>query len=103
MIGHREFVADRLKSKDKNTMAVVEVLETYKPRYAFVLSAYYGLDRRKMTLVEIGEILGVSRSRVYQLKNKALSDLWKYLVDDKEFSVVPWVGKRVKGEGICTT
>ena len=41
-----------------------------------ILHDYFGLDgRRPMTLEEIGEVLGITRERVRQLRNKALTKL----------------------------
>ena len=48
-------------------------LATLKEREAKILRLYFGLDNQKpMTLEEIGSILGVTRERVRQIKEKAL-------------------------------
>lgn len=52
---------------------VEEALKTLKEREAKILRLYFGLDGQEpMTLEEIGSILGVTRERVRQIKEKAL-------------------------------
>jgi len=53
---------------------IQEALGTLKEREARVLRLYYGLEEGKdaMTLEEIGELLGITRERVRQIKEKAL-------------------------------
>jgi RNA polymerase primary sigma factor len=56
--------------------AIQESLDTLKPREAKILKLYYGLDNQEaMTLEEIGSVLGITRERVRQIKEKALSRL----------------------------
>mgnify|MGYP001109026440 CR=1 FL=1 len=51
-------------------------LETLRPRDAKVLRLYYGLGgEREHTLEEIGKILGITRERVRQLRDRALREL----------------------------
>jgi RNA polymerase primary sigma factor len=51
-------------------------LETLSPRDAQVLRLYFGLDGgREHTLEEIGNMLGVTRERVRQLRDRALKRL----------------------------
>ena len=51
-------------------------LRLLKPREAKVLRMYFGLDGDEpMTLEEIGEVLGVTRERVRQIKDRALVKL----------------------------
>ena len=55
---------------------VDQALTTLDPREAKVLRLYFGLDdQAPMTLEEIGEVLGVTRERVRQIKEKALERL----------------------------
>ena len=55
----------------KNT--IEEALGTLKEREAKILRLYFGLDDQEpMTLEEIGAILGITRERVRQIKEKAL-------------------------------
>ena len=52
---------------------VEEALSTLKEREAKILSLYFGLDDQEpMTLEEIGSLLGITRERVRQIKEKAL-------------------------------
>jgi len=56
--------------------AVEEMLGTIKDREARILRFYYGLDNTEpMTLEQIGEIFGVTRERVRQIKEKAVKQL----------------------------
>ena len=56
--------------------AVEGMLSSIKDREARLLRFYYGLDNTEpMTLEEIGEIFGVTRERVRQIKEKALKQL----------------------------
>jgi RNA polymerase primary sigma factor len=56
--------------------AIQDSLDTLKPREAKILKLYYGLDNQEaMTLEEIGSVLGITRERVRQIKEKALSRL----------------------------
>jgi RNA polymerase primary sigma factor len=51
-------------------------LSTLKDREAKILKLYYGLNGKEpMTLEEIGSILGITRERVRQIKEKAISRL----------------------------
>ncbi|MDP2484017.1 MAG: sigma-70 family RNA polymerase sigma factor [Candidatus Palauibacterales bacterium] len=58
------------------TEGIEEVLSTLKEREAKILRLYFGLDGPEpMTLEEIGTLLGITRERVRQIKEKALSRL----------------------------
>lgn len=55
---------------------IEEALETLRPRDAKVLRLYYGLGgEREHTLEEIGQVLGITRERVRQLRDRALREL----------------------------
>ncbi len=56
--------------------SIVEVLSTLKEREAKILRLYFGLESQEaMTLEEIGGLLGITRERVRQIKEKALARL----------------------------
>jgi len=66
---------DGVFKKDLN-QAIESMLSTIKEREARILRFYYGLDNTEpMTLEEIGEIFGVTRERVRQIKEKAIKQL----------------------------
>ncbi len=76
------FIAEDLPDTEEKTMErfltdeVDEALETLPPRDARVLRLYFGLDGgREHTLEEIGGMLGVTRERVRQLRDRALRRL----------------------------
>jgi RNA polymerase primary sigma factor len=55
---------------------IEEALATLKEREAKILRLYFGLDDHEpMTLEEIGCLLGITRERVRQIKEKALARL----------------------------
>jgi RNA polymerase primary sigma factor len=58
------------------TESIEEVLGGLKEREARILRLYFGLDSQEpMTLEEIGSMLGITRERVRQIKEKALARL----------------------------
>ena len=58
------------------TEAIEESLSSLKEREAKILRLYFGLDSEEpMTLEQIGALLGITRERVRQIKEKALSRL----------------------------
>ncbi len=58
------------------TDSIEEVLSTLKEREAKILRLYFGLDGKEpMTLEEIGGMMGITRERVRQIKEKALARL----------------------------
>jgi RNA polymerase primary sigma factor len=66
-----EEVEDRLLSEH-----IERALDTLTPRDARVVRLYFGLDGgREHTLEEIGNMLGVTRERVRQLRDRALKRL----------------------------
>ena len=76
------FIAEDLPDSEESSMdrfltdEVTEALTTLPPRDARVLRLYFGLDGgREHTLEEIGGMLGVTRERVRQLRDRALKRL----------------------------
>jgi RNA polymerase primary sigma factor len=66
-----EEVEDRLLTEH-----IDRALDTLTPRDAYVVRLYFGLDGgREHTLEEIGNMLGVTRERVRQLRDRALKRL----------------------------
>jgi RNA polymerase primary sigma factor len=56
--------------------SIETVLSSLKDREAKILRLYFGLDNQEaMTLEEIGGLLGITRERVRQIKEKALARL----------------------------
>ncbi len=56
--------------------SIEEVLSTLKEREGKILRLYFGLDGQEpMTLEEIGSMLGITRERVRQIKEKSLARL----------------------------
>jgi RNA polymerase primary sigma factor len=69
---------DNEVSESARDTAVQEALEGLRAREAMVLRLYFGSDAHEsMTLEEIGVLLGVTRERVRQIKERALSRLRK--------------------------
>ena len=76
------FVADELPDTEEEAMhrflanEIARALGTLPPRDAKVLRFYFGLDGgREHTLEEIGSMLGVTRERIRQLRDRALKRL----------------------------
>ncbi len=76
------FIAEDLPDTEESSMhrflsdEIEEALTTIPPRDARVLKLYFGLDGgREHTLEEIGGMLGVTRERVRQLRDRALRRL----------------------------
>src|SRR5512143_1920373 len=58
------------------SQSIEGVLSTLKEREAKILRLYFGLEGQEpMTLEEIGSLLGITRERVRQIKEKALARL----------------------------
>ena len=58
------------------TETITEALSTHEPRDGKVLRLYFGLEgEREHTLEEIGNMLGVTRERIRQLRDRALRRL----------------------------
>lgn len=58
------------------TESIGDVLRSLKDREARILKLYFGLENQEpMTLEEIGSLMGITRERVRQIKEKALARL----------------------------
>jgi RNA polymerase primary sigma factor len=67
---------DELTFEKALTESIEEALSSLKEREAKILRLYFGLDGEEpMTLEQIGALLGITRERVRQIKEKALSRL----------------------------
>ena len=67
---------DELTFEKALTETVVEALAGLKERESKILRLYFGLDGEEpMTLEQIGSLMGITRERVRQIKEKALSRL----------------------------
>jgi RNA polymerase primary sigma factor len=59
-------------------LEVIHGLSILSPREVDVLNSYYGLNSHKaLTLEEIGELYGLTRERVRQIKERAIRRLRK--------------------------
>ncbi len=68
--------ADSGLMNDSLVLEIKAALSRLTTRESDVISSYYGLNNRKsMTLEEIGEIYGLTRERVRQIKEKATKKL----------------------------
>ena len=62
--------------EDSLRNSVLEMLSTLDVREKTIISLFFGLStNRRHTLAEIGRTMGISRERVRQLKNRAISRL----------------------------
>jgi len=67
---------DELTFEKALTESIEEALAALKERESRILRLYFGLDGEEpMTLEQIGALLGITRERVRQIKEKALSRL----------------------------
>ena len=83
----------RVLENDLQT-SVTRMLADLKEREAVVLRLYYGLGTEKeMTLEEIGQIMGLTRERIRQIKEEAFekirtSKIFRYMRDYEEMEQV---------------
>lgn len=52
-----------------------QVLAKLEPRQEAVIKMYFGYDREPITLIEVSNIFGVTRARIWEIKEKALKML----------------------------
>jgi RNA polymerase primary sigma factor len=66
-----EVAYERIRSE-----IIESLLRTLSEREAFIIRNYFGLEQKeRMTLEEIGKVLGITRERVRQIKERALERL----------------------------
>lgn len=80
-----EFVSGYAENEIKQS--VWELLGYLQPQNQFIVMAYYGKYREPMVLTEIGEVLGITKSRVSQKLAKSL-ELIRELMDDPKSRVL---------------
>lgn len=80
-ISQYEFVSDDLIDQKESEDHIVKTInDMLTPREKFIVNRIYGLNELdKMTYDKIGEVIGVSKQRIYQILMDALSKLRKYL------------------------
>ena len=65
-----------LAVEESRKIEIRELLQSLSPRQATIVELFFGIDKKSpMSLTDIGEILGVSRERVRQIKDKSLRKL----------------------------
>ena len=68
--------AHRAIEKEELSKRLAEALDTLDPRERKILSMRFGLERgEERTLTEVAEVIGVSRERIRQIEQAALSKL----------------------------
>jgi RNA polymerase primary sigma factor len=68
--------AHRAVEKEELSKRLAEALDVLDPRERKILSMRYGLERgEERTLTEVAEVIGVSRERIRQIEQAALSKL----------------------------
>lgn len=85
----------RLNAHDESRKAMAEVFESLTPRERVVTCATFGLyDVHVLTADRLAEIYGTSRSRIVQIRQKALRKLswhtrWPRLVEAEKLITAP--------------
>lgn len=70
---------DEQVMKNRVRKDIEDAMSLLKDKESIVLTLYYGLgDRERMTLQEVGSILGVTRERVRQIKDEAINKLRRF-------------------------
>lgn len=68
-------MADRELLKESLQAEIKHLLKTLNDRERCVITAFYGIEQKEMTLEEIGHKYGLTRERVRQIKEKAIRRL----------------------------
>lgn len=72
---HQEVSPDARLQKESFQTDLENAFRILKKRESHVLTMLFGLDGQRHTLGEVGEVYGISRERVRQIKNEALDKL----------------------------
>ena len=71
--GREDCVEDDSEGKRCSMEVIENLLSSLDERMRFIIEAFYGLNNKKqMTMIEIGDVLGLSPERIRQLKNKGM-------------------------------
>jgi len=66
--------------EDEEKAKALRLLDDINPREAEVLRLHYGLEgMRPMTLKEIGQMMGLTRERIRQIRRDALTQLYEFM------------------------
>lgn len=80
------FIDNSKKSYDEDEVQIVnDLLQVLNPRECEIIKSYFGLNSDEMTLEEIGQKYKLTKERVRQIKEKALTKLRSnmLLIEDK--------------------
>lgn len=80
------FIDNSKKSYDEDEIQIVnDLLTVLNPRECEIIKSYFGIDNEEMTLEEIGQKYKLTKERVRQIKEKALTKLRSnmLLIEDK--------------------
>ncbi len=74
--------------------ALMQALELLKERESRVIRLYFGLDGNEaLTLSEIGDMMNLTRERIRQIKNQALSKLRRRMNYQALETLITWPDK----------
>ena len=76
-----EHNAEILKNAISGSLKIIE-----QDREKEIVSRRFGLDGPKETLEQIGDMLSITRERVRQIQNQALTNLRALLADEASFT-----------------
>ncbi len=78
LIANNDYRADKIVNEQENKELINRLLNTLPPRDAEIIRMYFGIGKsHRYTLDEIGSHFNLTRERVRQIKNKAMSILTK--------------------------
>lgn len=85
-----EQVKNWLKSGDDHALTALYRMRERMPRHAYIVEQVYGIGCNSIAQVAIAQNIGISPNRVWQLRNRALRDLRRYIYHGIDFNSVPW-------------